>query len=110
MFDQVKKKDEDNWEQKDGQRDARVGPEVEAGEVEGGHYGERLQFHLAEAHPWQGHQCQNVVGKYEDEGGQKEQLHSCLAQGWHKTTHPKCTLSLVQKEKVAEEVMTSIEL
>ena len=108
MFDQVKKKDEDNREQKDGQRDSCVGPEVEAGEVEGGHYGERL--HLAEAHPWQGHQCQNVVGKYEDEGGQQEQLHSCLAQGWHKTDYPKCTLSLVQKEKVAEEVMTSIEL
>ena len=46
MFEQVKQRDEDNWEEEDGEGDARVGPEVEVGEVEGGHYGERL--HMAE--------------------------------------------------------------
>ena len=46
MFEQVKKRDEDNREEKDGEGDARVGPEVKVGEVEGGHYGEGL--HLAE--------------------------------------------------------------
>ena len=71
MFEQVKEKDEDDWEQKDGESDGRVDPEVEAGEVEGGHHGER-----------QVDQRQALVGEHHsEEGGQEEQLHSCLEQG-----------------------------
>ena len=69
MLEQEKEKDEDNWEQEDGEHDGSVGPEVEAGEVVGGHHGGR-----------QIDQCQAVVGQHNSEGGQKDQLHSCLAQ------------------------------
>ena len=110
MFEQVKKKDGDDGEQKDGERDGRVGPEVEVGEVEGGHYGERL--HLAEAHPWQGHQSQTDVEELDQgEGGEKEQLHSCLPQGQPITTKSvMCHFTCTKKEKVTEEIITSVEL